>query len=60
VAEIVARGYDMMAKNPNRSTDVSQLSAEELIASALSKERQIAALLEEMQVLLATGCDGDR
>jgi len=57
-AEIVARGYDMTAKNPNRPADVSQLSPEELIASALDKERQITALLEEMQVLLAGGRNG--
>jgi type I restriction enzyme M protein len=55
VAEIVARGYDMTAKNPTRPADVNQLSPEELIASALDKEQQIAALLEEMQTLLAGG-----
>jgi len=59
VADIVARGYDMTARNPNRPADVTQLSPEELIASALDKERQIAALLEELQVLLAGGVDGD-
>jgi type I restriction enzyme M protein len=54
VAEIAARGYDMTAKNPNRPADVSQLSPEELIASALSKEQQIVGLLEELQNLLET------
>jgi len=52
VADIVASSYDMTAKNPNQAADVSHLSPEELIASALSKEQQIVALMEEMQVLL--------
>jgi len=59
VADIVARGYDMTAKNPNRPAGVTQLSPEELVASALDKERQIAALLEELQTLLAGGANGD-
>ncbi len=59
VADIVARGYDMTAKNPNRPADATQLSPEELVASALDKERQIAALLEELQTLLAGGVNGD-
>jgi type I restriction enzyme M protein len=59
VAEIVARGYDMTAKNPNRPADVSQLSPEELVASALTSEQQITALLEEMQALLVVDANGD-
>jgi len=58
VAEVVARGYDLTAKNPNRPADAARLSPEELVASALSKEGQIAALLEEMQALLAGGVHG--
>jgi type I restriction enzyme M protein len=58
VAEIVARGYDMTAKNPTRPADVSQLSPEELIASALDKEQQITALLEELQSLVTGEPDG--
>jgi len=58
VAEVVARGYDLTAKNPNRPADVARLSPEELVVSALSKEQQIAALLEEMQALLAGGAHG--
>jgi len=58
VAEVVARGYDLTAKNPNRPADVARLSPEELVVSALSKEGQIAALLEEMQALLAGGAHG--
>ncbi len=51
-AEIAARGYDLTARNPNRPADAAQRSPDELIASALGKERQIAALLEEMQTLV--------
>jgi len=58
VAEVVARGYDLTAKNPNRPADAARLSPEELVASALSKEGQIAALLEEMQALLTGGAHG--
>ncbi len=58
VAEVVARGYDLTAKNPNRPADAARLSPEELVVSALSKEGQIAALLEEMQALLAGGTHG--
>jgi len=59
VADIAARGYDLSARNPNRPADAAQLPPEELIASALDKERQITVLLEELQGLLAEGTDGD-
>ena len=60
-AEIAARGYDLTARNPNRPNgDAADRSPDDLIASALAKEGQIAALLEEMQALLAGGVDGAR
>lgn len=58
VRELVERGYDLTAKNPNRKEDYEHRSPEELAVSILDKEREIAAIVEEVQGLLE-GNNGD-
>lgn len=55
VGEIVKRGYDLTAKNPNRPDEAARRTPEELTASILAKEQRIAIILEEIQVLLEQG-----
>jgi type I restriction enzyme M protein len=52
VEEIVKRGYDLTAKNPNRREEAEYKSPEELIASVIEKERAILEIAEEIQNLL--------
>jgi type I restriction enzyme M protein len=52
VEEIVKRGYDLTAKNPNRKDETEYRSLEELIASVLEKERMILEIAEEIQSLI--------
>jgi type I restriction enzyme M protein len=56
--EIVRAGYDLTARNPNRRGETDHRSPEELAASILEKERQITAIVEEVQALLG-GNDGE-
>jgi type I restriction enzyme M protein len=52
VEEIVKRGYDLTAKNPNRREEFEYKSPEELVASVIEKERAILEIAEEIQNLL--------
>ena len=52
VEEIVKRDYDLTVRNPNRKEETVTKSPEELVASALEKEKQILDILEEIQDLL--------
>ena len=52
VEEIVKRGYDLTAKNPNRKEEFEYKSPEELIASVIEKERLILEIAEEIQGIL--------
>ena len=52
VEEIVKRGYDLTAKNPNRPEEAEHRTPEELTSSILEKERQIASILEEVEHIL--------
>jgi len=52
VEEIIKRGYDLTAKNPNRKEEFEYKSPEELIASVLEKEKAILKIAEEVQSLL--------
>ncbi|MEM3731862.1 MAG: N-6 DNA methylase, partial [Candidatus Bathyarchaeia archaeon] len=52
VEEVVKRGYDLTAKNPNRKEEFEYKSPEELIASVIEKERAILEIAEEIQNLL--------
>jgi type I restriction enzyme M protein len=52
VEEIVNRGYDLSAKNPNRKDDYEHRPALELVQSIKAKEDRIMYLLSEIEGLL--------
>jgi type I restriction enzyme M protein len=58
VGDIAVRGYDLTARNPNRAETADHRTPEELVAGILEKERQIAAVIEEVQVILEGNRNG--
>ena len=52
LADIVAKGYDLSAKNPNKVDDYEHRPALELIQSIRAKEDRITELLGELETLL--------
>ena len=52
LADIVAKGYDLSAKNPNKVEDYEHQSALELIQSIKAKEARIGELLDELELLI--------
>jgi type I restriction enzyme M protein len=52
LADIVAKGYDLSAKNPRMTDDYEHRPALELIQSIRAKEDRIAELLSELETLL--------
>lgn len=52
LADIVAKGYDLSAKNPNKVDDCEHRPALELVQSIKTKEARISELLDELQSLL--------
>ena len=52
VGDIVAKGYDLSAKNPNKVDDYEHRPALELVQSIKIKEARITELLEELESLL--------
>ncbi len=52
IADIVARGYELSAKNPNKTDDYEHRPALELVQSIKTKEARIATLLEELEALI--------
>jgi len=52
LADIVAKGYDLSAKNPNKVDDYEHRPALELIQSIRAKEDRITELLGELEILL--------
>lgn len=52
IEEIVERGYDLSAKNPNRKDDYEHRPALELVQSIKSKEERIVDLLGELEAIL--------
>jgi len=52
LADIVAKGYDLSAKNPNKVDDYEHRPALELVQSIKTKEARITELLEELELLL--------
>jgi type I restriction enzyme M protein len=52
LADIVARGYDLSAKNPNKVDDYEHRPALELVQSIKTKEARITELLDELETLL--------
>jgi type I restriction enzyme M protein len=51
-AEILAQGSNLDRKNPVVKDDITHLPPEQLVASILDKERQIIAIMEQVQALL--------
>lgn len=52
LADIVAKGYDLSAKNPNKVDDYEHRPALELVQSIKAKEARITELLDELETLL--------
>ncbi len=52
LADIVAKGYDLSAKNPNKVDDYEHRPALELVQSIKTKEARITELLDELETLL--------
>ena len=52
IEEIVERGYDLSAKNPNRKIDDEHRPALELVQSIKAKEERILDLLNELELIL--------
>ena len=55
LVDIVAKGYDLSAKNPNKLDDYEHLPALELLQSIKTKEARITELLDELESLLERG-----
>jgi type I restriction enzyme M protein len=52
---LLANGCNLDQKNPRAKQDIAHLPPEELVASLLEKEQRIAAILADIQRLLAEG-----
>ena len=52
ISEIIERGYDLSAKNPNRKDDYEHRPALELVQSIKAKEERIMDLLNELEGIL--------
>lgn len=52
IADIVAKGYDLSAKNTNKTDDYEHRPALELVQSIKAKEARISDLLDELEILL--------
>ncbi|AAM24756.1 type I restriction enzyme M protein [Caldanaerobacter subterraneus subsp. tengcongensis MB4] len=52
VEEVKKRGYDLTARNPNRSGGEELPSPVEIVAGLLEKEREILSIMEELSELL--------
>lgn len=52
IGEIVERGYDLSAKNPNRKDDYEHRPALELVQAIRAKEERILELLGELEAIL--------
>jgi len=60
VGDVAKKDYDLTAKNPNKKEEAERKSPEELVASALEKEKQILKTLEEVQSILGVSNDKSR
>ena len=50
--DILASGCNLDRKNPTAKEDITHLPPEQLVASILDKERQIIAIMEQVQAML--------
>jgi type I restriction enzyme M protein len=55
VTEIVSKGYDLTAKNPNKIGDYEHRAPRELVQSIKTHEARITELLDELDSLLEGG-----
>jgi type I restriction enzyme M protein len=53
--ELVGNGFNLDRKNRRAASDITHRAPEELVASILAKEEQIAAIVRRIQGLLAQG-----
>jgi len=53
VNEIIKRGYDLTARNPNRKEEYEHKSPEILLSEIIEKEKQISELLNELHEVLS-------
>ncbi len=56
--EIEKRGYDLTARNPNRPEGEELPSPVEIVAGLLEKEREILAILQDLEDILSNAQDG--
>jgi len=54
VDEIARQGFDLSARNPNRTNDYQHRPALELVQAIQAKERRVVELLNELEELLET------
>lgn len=59
VEEIKARGYDLTARNPNRTETETLPPPMEIVASLLEREREILSIVEELDELLSNNREGE-
>jgi type I restriction enzyme M protein len=52
------KDYDISAKNPNNVTDIEHLPPNEIIANIKENDVVISNLMNEVEDILAEGCDG--
>jgi type I restriction enzyme M protein len=52
VEDIVEKGFDLSAKNPNRKDDYEHRPALEIVQSIKAKEERIMSLLDELEIIL--------
>ena len=52
VEEIAEKGFDLSARNPNRSDDYEHRPALELVQSIKAKEERVVELLRELEELM--------
>lgn len=59
VEEIIERGYDLSAKNPNRKDDYEHRPPEAIAADITAREEQIIQILDGLQDVLAPAAQDD-
>jgi len=55
VEEMVKKGYDLTARNPNKKEDYEHKSPEIILSGIMEKEKQIEKLLDELNEILNKG-----
>ena len=58
VHEMIKRGYDLTAKNPNKKEELEYKPVGELVAGVVEKEQQILGILEEVRDVIGEDNEG--